>query len=52
MQCLLCYHCTLGFLFESKSTLANLKTKAGYWKKKIQDMKSESGGHKECPVMF
>ena len=34
-----------------KSTLANVKAKAGYWKK-IQDMISESGGHKECPVMF
>ena len=52
MQCLLHYHCTLGFLLKvKKSTLANVKAKAGYWKK-IQDMISESGGHKECPVMF
>ena len=51
MQCLLHYHCTLGFLLKvKKSTLANVKAKAGL--KKIQDIISESWSHKEGPVML
>lgn len=37
-----------SYLKVKKSTLANLKAKAIYWKKKIQDTISVDGGHKEC----